>query len=83
MARKEKANLKENITHLIETEKTDNNNWIFFEDSTGTVIPYYKAWLMVQYCIDIKKQSFDRLLSDTADEAVVNKEMLHWYKAQL
>ena len=82
VARKNKACLVKNISHLIETEHTDNNNWISFDDSTGTVIPYYKSWLLVQYCLDIRKMSYTELLKDTAPEALVSQYMMNWYAAK-
>ncbi len=71
VARKHEASLVKNITYLLQTEQTDNNNWITFNDSTGTVIPYYKYWLLVQYCIDIRKMTYDHLLKDTSQESRV------------
>ncbi len=79
VARKNKASLSENISHLIETEHTDNNNWISFDDSTGTVIPYYKSWLLMQYCLDIRKMSYTQLLEDTTCEALFTQYMMNWY----
>ncbi len=82
VARKNKACLVNNISHLLETEHTDNNNWISFDDSTGTVIPYYKSWLLVQFCLDVRKMSYAELLKDTAREAVVTQYMMSWYAAR-
>ena len=76
---KENNNLENNIKRLLETEKTDTNNWIYFNDSTGTVIPYYKYWLMVQYSMNIKKQSYDELLKDTVSETSEYSEMMNWF----
>jgi hypothetical protein len=80
IARKNKADLVNNIRHLLETEKQDNNNWIDFEDGTGTVIPYYKDWLLVQYCLDVRKLTFDQLLKDTTGEDHTMQAMMAWYK---
>ena len=82
VARKNKASLIKNISHLIETEKTDNNNWISFGDSTGTVIPYYKSWLLVQYCLDIRKMTYTQLLKDTTQEALLTQHMMKWYESK-
>ena len=80
VARKNKADLINNISHLIKVENTDNNNWIGFEDGTGVVIPYYKNWLLVQYCLDIRKMSYDRLLTDTTSAVLLTQNMMDWYK---
>ena len=75
-------NLAHNIKHLLETEKTGNNGWISFNDGTGTSMAYYKAWLMVQYCMDQKKMSYTDLLKDTQPEKEIWNEMMQWYPAQ-
>jgi hypothetical protein len=80
VARKNKVGLVQNIKHLQEVEQTDNNNWIGFADGTGTVIPYYKNWLLVQYCMDIKHMSCDALLKDNTQEELVRQEMMGWYE---
>jgi len=81
VARKNKADLVNNIIHLIKAEKNrDNNNWIDFEDRTGTVIPYYKHWLLVQYCLDVRKMSYAGLVRDTTREALLTQDMMDWYK---
>ena len=71
--------LVKNIERLIFCEKTDNNNWIQFPDSTGTVIPYYKNWLLMQYCIEIKKMTYIQVLNDTTNEESINQEMMKWF----
>ncbi len=81
IARKNKATLIKNITHMLEVENTDNNNWIDFDDSTGTVIPYYKSWLLVQYSLDIRKMRYDQLLKDNTEESALRNEMMAWYNA--
>ena len=66
---------------MLEVENTDNNNWIDFDDSTGTVIPYYKSWLLVQYSLDIRKMRYDQLLKDNTEESALRNEMMAWYNA--
>lgn len=74
--------LQKNIKRLLKTEATDNNGWILFEDSTGTNIQYYKYWLLVQYCMDIKRMSYKQILADTAQEGSMNAQMMDWYQQQ-
>jgi hypothetical protein len=71
-----------NIGRLIKTEQTDNNGWIQFADSTGAVLSYYKYWLLVQYCMDIRKMTYMQILNDTAKEETVELRMMDWYKIQ-
>lgn len=84
IARREPGQLDlfKNIERLAETEKTDHNGWISFADGTGTVIPYYRNWLLVQYCMDIKKMSYTVLLADSSAEESVYREMMDWYNSQ-
>ncbi len=79
IARKHKADLCNNITRLLVAQKSESDKWIYFDDSTGTVIPYYHAWLLVQFCMDVRKMSFDQLLDDTTNERTVNDQMMAWY----
>ena len=74
--------LYRNIKRLKTAEAAPNNGWISFDDSTGTVISYYKYWLLVKYCMDIKKVSFKGLLSDTSSQQTVAHEMMYWYAHQ-
>jgi len=76
---KDQKDLMTNIQHLLRTEQIDNDNWIYFADSTGTVIPYYKSWLLVKFCIDIKRMSYEQILNDTIHEKTTEQEMMDWY----
>lgn len=76
-------NLAKNIERLIQTEKTDNNGWIQFADSTGAVISYYKYWLLVQYCMDVKNMTYSQILKDTAREETVQAQMMDWYHSTI
>jgi hypothetical protein len=78
----DQKNLIFNIARLIETEQKENKGWINFADNTGTVIPYYKNWLLVQYCIDVKKMSYQQILDDDVKEENVREEMMCWYQNQ-
>ncbi|MGB8194582.1 MAG: hypothetical protein WCF67_21805 [Chitinophagaceae bacterium] len=75
----DQKDLGNNISRLVETEKTENNGWIQFADGTGTVIPYYKYWLLVQYCMDIKKMSYAQIIQDTTSEKSLNDQMMKWF----
>ncbi len=77
----DQKDLAKNIERLINTEQINNNGWIYFADSTGTVITYYKYWLLIKYEMDIKKMTYIQILKDTAQEETVRKEMMNWYKS--
>ena len=71
--------LSKNIDKLVVTEKTDNNGWIQFADGTGTVISYYQYWLLIQYCIDIKRMTYEQILNDRTTEEQIRNQMMTWY----
>ena len=81
VARRAKADLVKNIRYFIATQQTDNNNWISFDDSTGTVMPYYKSWILMQYCKDVRHMKYTEILDDTSSEATVTRSMMAWYAA--
>lgn len=70
--------LSGDVLILRKTEASDNNGWISFADSTGTVIPYYKSWLLVRYCLDVKRMSYKDLLADTNSGERIYEEMVRW-----
>lgn len=76
-------NLAANIKRLIRVEQTAHNGWINFSDGTGTVISYYKYWLLVQFCMDIKRITYQQVLESNVAEEAIQIEMLRWYQQQL
>jgi hypothetical protein len=67
-----------NINRLL---KADKNTWeITLEDKTITSREYYNYWIMVQFCLDIKKNSYTQLLKDATTENKIKEEMMKWYK---
>ncbi len=78
----DQKNLINNIALLQATEKIKNNNWITFDDKSGTVIAYYRSWLLVQYCIEVKKLSYSEILDHSIKNVEVEEEMWAWYKHQ-
>lgn len=69
-----------NIARLIEIEKLNKNDWgISFADSTSTSREYYNYWILVQYCIDIKKMTYKQILEDTTNEVIIKQDMMNWY----
>ncbi|HQQ96635.1 MAG TPA: hypothetical protein PLX35_05200 [Cyclobacteriaceae bacterium] len=56
-------------TDLDRLEKTDTNAWAVALDD-GTVAPrtYYEAWMLVRYCLDVRKITYEELLADPRTE---------------
>jgi len=68
---------------MINAIKTETKKWeIQFDDSTIVSREYYDNWLMIQYCIDIKKMSYRQILEDTTSNNLVRQEMMSWYSRQ-
>lgn len=61
----------------------DENEWaIYFTDGTIAPREYFGFWLLVKYCMDIKKMSYQQLLSDSTAEQTVRQEMMSWFSNQ-
>ncbi len=72
--------LLKNISRLVATDK---NSWaIAFKDSTITPAVYYGYWILVQYCLDIKKMNYRQVLADTTSEESLKKQMMQWFGKQ-
>jgi hypothetical protein len=70
-----------NIRRLLETEEQgDHDGWVTFADGTVVDIPYYRYWLLTQYCLDIKHMTYVQLLADTSSKAEIETEMMEWYR---
>ena len=74
----DQKDLKKNIDRL---QQTDKNIWeVKFEDNTITSREYYNYWSMVKYCLDVKKMSYQQLLTDETSEQSIKQEMMKWYE---
>lgn len=76
----DQKDLSNNITRLMEANP---GSWeIDLPDGTITPKEYYNYWILVQFCMDIKKVNFKQLLLDTTKEEVLRHEMMHWYSEE-
>jgi len=74
------TNLIELVYKIDKFQNADNNTWeITLDDSTITPREYYHYWNLVQYCLEIKKISYTKLLTDTTSEDIIKQEMMQWY----
>jgi hypothetical protein len=62
---------------------SDSYSWAIAM-ADGSIAPrdYYHAWIMVQYCLAVKGQSYEQLLADRKSEEDIKKEMMAWYKGR-
>lgn len=76
----DQKDLLKNIARLIFADKTDCNSWeITLADKTISPRGYYNYWILIQYCMDIKKMNYQQILADTLHEESVKQEMMNWY----
>jgi hypothetical protein len=72
-------NLRSDINRYINLESKATDIWILSAPG-GCEVPgyYYKGKLMMEYLIDIKHLSYDKILKDTSSENTVYQEMIKW-----
>lgn len=76
----DQLDLRKSIAHLLDAEKQGPGEWgISFADNTVAARNYYRWWLLVKYCLDIKGITYSDLLKGNAEEAATWKEMMDWY----
>jgi hypothetical protein len=71
--------LTSQIEQYVNLERRATDIWISGIDG-GCEVPnyYYKGLLMIEYLIDIKHLSYDKILNDTVSENTVYQEMINW-----
>jgi hypothetical protein len=74
--------LREDIARLREAERTENNGWIAFPDSSGAPVAYYRNWLLVEYAMLVKGESYRQLVEEGSSEQTVEGEMMRWYEGK-
>ena len=73
----DQQDLVENIRRL---NATDEKEWaVTLADNSISPREYYQYWLLVSYCLDIRKMSYSQLLADTNSEESLYGEMLRWF----
>lgn len=72
--------LTNEIERYINLESKASDIWILAADGGNCEAPnyYYKSMLMIEYLIDVKHFSYDKILNDTVSENTVYKEMINW-----
>lgn len=71
--------LTSDIDRYINLESKANDIWISSQED-GCEVPnyYYKGRLMIEYLMDIRHLSYDKILKDTVSENTVYQEMIEW-----
>jgi hypothetical protein len=72
-----------NIEKLNDVIKEGKDEWgITFADSTLTSKDYFRYRFLVQYCLEIKKHTYENLLQDTTSEQTTTTQMMNWFATQ-
>ncbi|NME68460.1 hypothetical protein [Flammeovirga aprica] len=72
--------LLKNMERIESARMVDPDEWgVFFEDKTVAPRQYYDYWLMVQYCMEVKKMSYRKLLKKKINKEELEEEMMMWY----
>ncbi|MGB3468511.1 MAG: hypothetical protein WBA74_24715 [Cyclobacteriaceae bacterium] len=75
--------LVDNITRYKTSVKANPDAWeVSFPDGTIAPVSYYEYWLLVQYCLDIKKIDYLSLMEGDYDRDTVLQEMEDWYQKE-
>ena len=78
---RDKQDLFACIDHLNRSEGAKSGSWdVELSDGTISPVNYYKDWLLVKYCLDVKKASYEKLLNEPANKDTVQKDMMIWYE---
>ena len=77
---KDQHSLLKNMERIESSRMVDPDEWgVFFEDKTVAPRLYYDYWLMVQYCMEVKKMSYRELLKKKISKDELEEEMIKWY----
>lgn len=79
---RDQKDLKNNIARLLVMREINDTDWVQFSDGTGVPVLYYKYWLLVQFCMDVKKMTFAQILEDKTEEEEIRNQMMRWYSDQ-
>ncbi len=80
----DQISLLNNIDRLYKTKEKNKNEWcVLFADSTVVDKTYYNWWLLMQYCKDVKKMTYNEILRTKTTEESIKKEMMNWYSRSI
>jgi hypothetical protein len=75
--------LTNDIDRYVNLESTAKDIWILEEEGKCEVPDYYyKGRLMIEYLVDVKHFSYEKILNDTVSEKTVYREMINWKDSQ-
>jgi hypothetical protein len=79
----DQTDLVKNIEQLNEAIRKDKDEWgIRFADSTVSSRKYFQYRLLIQYCLDVKKMTYENVLKDSTSEQTITTQMMNWFAIQ-
>lgn len=58
----------------------EDQPWMTMPDGSGTSPLYYRDWLLVRYCMDVKGMKYVQLLEEKTSAAETYQAMLSWHE---
>ena len=75
--------LEDLYANIQRLENVGGDSWeIVLPDQTIAPRAYYEQWLLVQFCLNIRKMSYQQLLDDKKSEDEIKQAMRNWFNAQ-
>ena len=72
--------LYDNINLLVKADMKDTSSWeVVLSDGTISPREYYNYFLLMQYCMEVKKWTYDSILQNKVSERELRDEMMRWY----
>lgn len=82
--KEDQLSLLKNIQRIELARNENPEAWgVLFEDGTASPRFYYDAWLLVQYCLDIKGMTYLELLNSPLSRTSLEEEMYNWCRERL
>ncbi|MEL7146653.1 MAG: hypothetical protein AAFO69_09820 [Bacteroidota bacterium] len=80
----DQVNLMKNIGWLKAAKQDNPDAWgVFFDDGSVAPRSYYEYWLLVQFCLDVKKMTYQELLNSRITRDEVEQEMQEYFEKGL
>ncbi|WP_303309834.1 hypothetical protein [Hymenobacter sp. BT730] len=77
------ATLLQSLEQLQQAESITPGGWdIHLADGTSIARSYFKSELLIRFCLEIQKRTYQQVLQDTTAEESIYQHLLRWGQAQ-
>jgi hypothetical protein len=78
---KGQQDLQQNTARLQQADQTEPDRWnIQLSDSSSTSREYFTYFVLTEYCLDVKRMTFQQVLQDTTSEKAIHQQLVNWYQ---